>query len=90
MGRHIFSTYYGGSMTYTIQMQKAFRSLTPPSNFHVDIVDHDDFLTVRADEIQFMKLPDDQKRAAVEYMVRVKKALEDNGAIVLLERKAVK
>ena len=77
-------------MTYTVQMQKAFRSLTPPKNFHVDIIDHEDFITIRADEIEFMRLADDQKRAAVEYMVRAKKALEDNGAIVLLERKAVR
>jgi hypothetical protein len=34
----------------------------------------------------FMKLLDEEKRSAVEYMVRVKKALEDNGAIVLLVR----
>jgi hypothetical protein len=77
-------------MTYTDSMQRAFRSLTPPKGFHVDILDHEHFVSVRADEIEFMRLADDQKRAAVEYMVRVKKALEDNGAVVLLERKAVK
>jgi len=77
-------------MTYTLEMQKAFRSITPPKNFHVDIIDHDDFISVRADEIEFFRLADDQKRAAVDYLVRVKKALEDNGAIVLLERKAIK
>jgi hypothetical protein len=33
-----------------------------------------------------MRLLDEDKRSAVEYMVRVKKALEDNGAIVLLVR----
>ena len=74
---------------YTLEMMKAVRTLSPPKGFHVDIFDHDDFLTVRADEVAFFKLADDQKRAAVEYMVRVKNALEYNGAIVLLERNPV-
>lgn len=75
---------------YTIEMAKAVRSLIPPSGFHVDIFDHEDFLTVRADEIEFFKLTHDQKIAAVEYMIKVKQALEMNGAIVLLERNPVK
>ena len=33
-----------------------------------------------------MNLFDRDKRVAVEYMVRVKKALEENGAIVMLVR----
>ena len=37
-----------------------------------------------------MRLPDEDKRRAVEYMIRVKKALEDNGAIVLLVREGGK
>jgi hypothetical protein len=75
---------------YTLEMMKAVRTLSPPKGFHIDIFDHDDFLTVRADEIEFFKLADDQKRAAVEYMVRIKNALEYNGAIVLLERNPLK
>lgn len=75
---------------YTLEMMKAVRTLSPPKGFHIDIFDHDDFLTVRADEIEFFQLADDQKRAAVEYMVRVKNALEYNGAIVLLERNPVR
>lgn len=74
---------------YTAEMAKAVRSLHPPKGFHVDIIDHEDFLTVRADEIEFFKLVHDQKIAAVEYMIRIKKALEMHGAIVLLERKAI-
>jgi hypothetical protein len=74
---------------YTIEMAKAVRSLEPPKGFHVDIFDHDDFLTVRADEIEFFKLDHDSKIAAVAYMIKVKKALEDNGAIVMLERNPV-
>jgi len=51
-----------------------------------DLIDNDNFITVRASEKSFMSLLDEDKRRAVEYMVRVKKALEDNGAVVLLVR----
>ncbi len=71
---------------YTDSMRRAFRSLQSPPNFSVSIVDNDHFLTVRADEKTFMRLTGEEKIMAVEYMVRVKKALEDNGAIVLLVR----
>lgn len=75
---------------YTDQMRMAFRSITPPKNFSVDIVDNEHFLVVRADEVAFTKLHHDDKIEAIQYMVRVKKALEENGAIVLLTRKATK
>jgi hypothetical protein len=71
---------------YTDAMRRAFHSVTPPKGFSLQIIDHDHFLTVKASEKQFMSLLDEDKRSAVEYMVRVKKALEDNGAIVLLVR----
>lgn len=71
---------------YTDAMKQAFHSITPPKNFGVQIVDHEHFITVKAKEDIFMKLLDEDKRSAIEYMVRVKKALEDNGAIVLLVR----
>lgn len=71
---------------YTDEMKRAFYSVTPPKNFGVQIVDNEHFLTVKASAKQFFNLLDDDKRAAVEYMVRVKKALEDNGAIVMLVR----
>lgn len=71
---------------YTDAMKMAFHSITPPKNFGVQLVDHDNFITVKAKEEIFMRLLDEEKRAAVEYMIRVKKALEDNGAIVLLVR----
>lgn len=75
---------------YTDAMQRAFRSILPPRGFMVDIIDNEHFLTVRANESQFMKLDEFEKRRAIEYMVKVKKALEDNGAIVMLVREAVK
>lgn len=73
---------------YTDQMKSAFRSLDhyAPNGFAVQIIDHEHFITVKASEKIFMSLSDDNKRRAVEYMIRIKKALEDNGAIVLLVR----
>ena len=75
---------------YTEAMKKAFHSITPPKNFRVDIIDNEHFITVRANEDMFFRLFDTEKRHAVEYMVRVKDALEQNGAIVLLVREAQK
>jgi hypothetical protein len=73
-------------------MKRAFRSLDhfAPKGFKLELVDNDSFITVRASEKSFMSLLDEDKRRAVEYMVRVKKALEDNGAIVLLVREGGK
>lgn len=73
---------------YTDEMAKAFHSLDhyAPKGFKLQIIDHDHFLSVRAKEKMFMSLVDEEKRRAVEYMARVKKALEANGAIVLLVR----
>ena len=75
---------------YTLEMKRAFHSITPPKNFSLQIVDHDNFLTVKASEDQFMKLSGEDRKIAIEYMVRVKKALEQNGAIVLLVREGGK
>jgi urocanate hydratase len=73
---------------YTDQMARAFHSVQTycPAGFSVDLIDNEHFLTIRASEKKFMELVDEDKRRAVEYMVRMKKALEDNGAIVLLVR----
>jgi hypothetical protein len=73
---------------YTNEMAKAFRSVRAPKNFGVQIIDNEHFLSVKANERQFLRLDDYGKRQAIEYLVRVKKALEDNGAIVLIVREA--
>lgn len=75
---------------YTNAMKMAFHSIRAPKRFKVDLLDNENFLTIRADEKQFMKLLDEEKREAVEYINRVKKALEDNGAIVLVVREPIK
>lgn len=74
---------------YTDKMRHAFRSIYAPKNFSVDIIDNDSFLTVRANEKQFINLGHDDKIQAVQYMINVKKALEYEGAIVLLVRKGI-
>jgi len=73
---------------YTDDMAKAFRSLDhhAPKGFNVQVIDNDHFITVKASEQQFNSLDEFGKRRAVEYMARVKSALEQNGAIVLLVR----
>lgn len=76
---------------YTDEMKRAFRSLECPKNFSLQIIDNDNFLTVKAKEKDFMSLETvEMKKQAIEYMIRVKKALEDNGAIVLLVREGGK
>lgn len=76
---------------YTDNMKKAFRSLQCPKGFSLQIIDNDNFITVKAKEKDFMSLETvELKKQAVEYMIRVKKALEDNGAIVLLVREGGK
>jgi hypothetical protein len=74
---------------YTDAMRKAFRSINAPKDFSVELVDNEHFIVVRADEKAFIKLGHDDKIEAVQYMIKVKNALEDNGAVVLLTRKAV-
>ena len=75
---------------YTDAMKMAFRSIRCPKNFSVDIIDNNSFITVRADEKAFIQLHHDDKIEAVKYMISVKKALEENGAIVLLTRGVIK
>lgn len=77
---------------YTDEMRRAFRSLAhfAPKNFALTIIDNEHFITVEAPENQFMALNHEDRIKAVEYMIRAKKALEDNGAIVLLSRKGGK
>jgi len=77
---------------YTHQMRQAVHSLDShkPKGFGVVIEDNDNFLTIRAPEKNFMQLTEESKRQAIEYMIRMKKALEDNGAIVLLVREGGK
>jgi membrane protease subunit (stomatin/prohibitin family) len=73
---------------YTTEMARAFRSLDgyAPKGFSLKVIDNDTFVTLKAEEEDFFRLDDFNKRRAVEYMALAKKALEQNGAIVLLVR----
>jgi hypothetical protein len=73
---------------YTPEMSRAFQSVAHfcPNGFVLEVVDNEHFITLRASEPHFMRLTGEDKMRAVEYMVRAKKALEANGAIVLLVR----
>jgi len=76
-------------MTYTDAMRTAFHSIIPPKGFYVDIIDNDNFITIRLNEKNFARMTHDEKIEALQYVIRVKDALEQNGAIVLVVRKAL-
>ena len=75
---------------YTDTMRKAVHSIIPPKGFGVEILDNEHFLTVKLDERKFLHMVHDEKILALQYVVKIKKALEDCGAIVLVTREAVK
>lgn len=71
-------------------MRRAFHSIHPPKNFALEVIDNEFFLTLRINEKMFMSLAHDQKIEGLQYVMKVKKALEDNGAVVMVVRNAVK
>jgi hypothetical protein len=75
---------------YTLEMATAFKSIVPPENFGVEILDAGDFLTVRINPDDLNNLDDKQKLDAVQYVKNVKVALENAGGIVWIVREASK
>jgi len=75
---------------YTNSMRRAFHSIQPPKGFSVTIIDNDAFLTVKLDEKQFVWMSHDEKIQSLQYVVSLKKALEMEGAIVLVTREVLK
>lgn len=71
---------------YTDQMRRAFHSIIPPKNFGITLIDNDTFLTIKLSEKSFLHMTHDEKIEAVKYVAMVKKALEMEGAIVLVTR----
>lgn len=71
---------------YTESMRRAFHSIPAPKNFGVNIIDNDSFLTVKLSERSFMHMTHDEKIEAIKYVSMLKKALEMEGAIVLVTR----
>lgn len=76
-------------MVYTDMMKRAFHSIEAPKGFYVDVIDNDHFITLRINEKVLMRLSHDDKIAAIQYVARVKDALEQNGAIVMIVRNAI-
>ena len=75
---------------YTDNMRRAFHSIPAPKNFFVNIIDNEHFLTIKLDEKSFLPLTHDEKIDAVKYVTAIKKALEMEGAIVLVTREPIK
>ena len=65
---------------YTFDMRKAFHSIVAPKGFQVELIDNEHFLTIKLDEKQFLHMVHNEKIEAL------KKALEMNGAVVLVTR----
>jgi hypothetical protein len=74
---------------YTDQMRRAFHSITPPKGFTIELIDNEHFLTIKLNELKFAKMIHDDKIQALQYVLNLKKALEMEGAIVLVTREAV-
>jgi len=75
---------------YTDNMRKAFHSINAPKNFSVEVIDNEYFLTIKLDEKKFLYMGHDDKISALQYVVKLKKALEDCGAVILVTREAIK
>jgi hypothetical protein len=75
---------------YTDYMRKIVHSISSPKGFGVQIIDNDHFLTIKLDEKKFLYMGHDDKISALQYVIKLKKALEDCGAVVLVTREAIK
>ena len=75
---------------YTDKMRMAFHSISAPKNFGVTVIDNDTFITIKLDERSFIRMTHDEKLEAVKYITNVKKALEMEGAIVLVTREPLR
>jgi hypothetical protein len=75
---------------YTDSMRRAFHAVQAPKGFSVTVIDNDHFLTIKLDEFNFTRMVHDEKIKALQYVVNLKKALEMEGAIVLVTREAIK
>lgn len=74
---------------YTDAMRRAFHSIVAPKNFGIALEDNDAWITIRLDAKDLFHLSHDDKIEALKYVNKVKDALEQNGAIVLVVRKPI-
>jgi hypothetical protein len=71
-------------------MRRAFHSIIPPKGFNVELIDNEHFITIKLNEYVFAKMVHDDKIEALQYVLNIKKALEMEGAIILVTREAIK
>ncbi len=70
---------------YNIKMHNAFKTISVPHDFKLDIVDYDRFLTLRFYESQWRHYTDKERFKCIQYLSKVKFVLESLGAIVALD-----
>jgi hypothetical protein len=75
---------------YTDSMRRAFHAVQAPKGFGVQLMDNEHFLNIKLNEYDFIAMNHDEKMQALQYVVQLKKALEMEGAIVLVTREPVK
>jgi hypothetical protein len=78
---------------YTDSMKRAFRSIEAPKNFSLTVSEHSEggtllFLELIVSEKDIMSLGVDDQRRAIMYMMKVRDALMQEGAIVQISRGA--
>lgn len=75
---------------YTDAMRRAFHAVQAPKGFGVQLMDNEHFLNIKLNEYDFIAMTHDEKMKALQYVTQLKKALEMEGAIVLVTREPVK
>jgi hypothetical protein len=75
---------------YTDSMRRAFHAVQAPNGFGVELIDNDHFMTIKLNEYKLATMNHEEKIEALQYVVQLKKALEMEGAIVLVTREVVK
>lgn len=74
---------------YNEEMALAFHAITPPENFSVDLYDNEQWITVVVDPNSLVNKTEQELSDIVNYINKVKLALEDKGAYVLITRDAI-
>ena len=70
---------------YTKLMQQAVRTIKVPKDFKIDILDYNTFLTIQFYESQWRHYTESERFQCIQYLNKVKKALENLGARVALD-----
>jgi hypothetical protein len=72
---------------YTPEMATAFKSIVPPKNFGLTILENPDFITLQVEPKDLIDLSEDRKQEIVKYINDVKLALENLDARIYVVRK---